>query len=149
MTLNIREASEQDLQCLMAIETASQSHPWSGAVMARYLKHPRAVWIAEAAGKAVGFAVVTQIVGEAELLDIAIHPESQGRGYGEQLLTFLLDLVQTGGCERMFLEVRRSNDGAIYLYEKLGFCQVGVRKDYYPSRKGREDALLYCQEILD
>lgn len=149
MTAIIRAALADDLHTLLAIENASQSHPWSGPVMARYLKHPDNIWILEKTGKAVGFAVVTQVVGEAELLDIVVHPDYQGQGLGHQLLEFVLELVRTGGCERIFLEVRRSNLGAIHLYEKMGFCQVGMRRDYYPTARGREDALLYCQELLD
>lgn len=149
MTVTIRAALANDLHTLLAIEGASQSHPWSGPVMARYLKHHGNIWILEQSSRVVGFAVVTQVVGEAELLDIAVHPDQQGQGLGRLLLQHVLELVQQGGCERIFLEVRRSNLGAIHLYENMGFCQVGVRRDYYPTARGREDALLYCQELLD
>lgn len=117
--------------------------------MARYLRHPQTIWVAEDNGRCAGFAVVTRVAGEAELLDLAVHPDHQGLGLGRQLLKHVLELARSGACERIFLEVRRSNDRAIQLYETMGFCEVGVRKNYYPSGKGREDALLYCQELLD
>jgi ribosomal-protein-alanine N-acetyltransferase len=47
----------------------------------------------------------------------------------------------------MFLEVRPSNPNAIKLYQSLGFNEIGRRKDYYPARKGREDALVMARII--
>ncbi|MFK4754543.1 ribosomal protein S18-alanine N-acetyltransferase [Oceanobacter antarcticus] len=147
-SVRIVAASPEDLQALMAIEQRCQSHPWSNAVMVRYLNKKQVVWRLELTESIVGFAVVTQVAGEAELLDIAIHPDYQGHGLGQQLLQHLLDMVAANGNERMFLEVRESNRAAIAVYEKLGFCQVGVRSNYYPAKQGREDALMYCQELI-
>ncbi|MDO6682024.1 ribosomal protein S18-alanine N-acetyltransferase [Oceanobacter sp. 5_MG-2023] len=141
-------AGPDDLEAVMAIEQRCQSHPWSREVMLRYLSKEHVVWRLELDGTLIGFAVVTQIAGEAELLDIAIDPDYQGRGFGQQLLQRLLDDVGSKGNERMFLEVRASNMPAIAVYEKLGFCQIGVRRNYYPAKIGREDALMYCQELF-
>ena len=142
-------ATPDDLDRLMTIEKQCQYHPWSLAVMSRYLNRPGVIWKAMLDQQLVGFAVVTRVVGEAELLDIAIDPAFQGKGLGQQLLQSMLDMVSAEGCERMFLEVRESNAAAIAVYEKLGFGQVGVRPGYYPSSHGREDALMYCQELVD
>jgi ribosomal-protein-alanine N-acetyltransferase len=51
------------------------------------------------------------------------------------------------GAENAFLEVRVSNQAAIVLYERIGFQQVGLRKQYYPDGDGREDALVYLLEL--
>jgi [ribosomal protein S18]-alanine N-acetyltransferase len=56
--------------------------------------------------------------------------------------------VAKGEAETMFLEVRPSNSGAIALYQKLGFNEIGTRKGYYPAENGREDAIMYALELL-
>ncbi|MGB1090853.1 MAG: ribosomal protein S18-alanine N-acetyltransferase [Oceanobacter sp.] len=150
MTANsttIRTATLDDLDAIMSIEKSSHSHPWAQSVMTGYLAKPGVISIIQLDKTPVGFAVVTRVVGEAELLDIAVHPDYQGKGLGEELMNHVLELASQD-CERLFLEVRESNTPAIQLYEKLGFCQVGVRRNYYPSEKGREDALLYAQELM-
>ncbi len=146
----VQAAVVADLDRLMDIETRSHYHPWSRATMSRYLERNGVIWklVDPATEQLVAFAVVTQIAGEAELLTFAVEPDLRGRGLGQQLLQQMLDMVEQGGCSQMFLEVRESNAAAIAVYEKLGFCQVGVRPNYYPASNGREDALLYCQELL-
>ena len=118
--------------------------------MSRYLERNGVIWklVDSTSAQLQAYAVVTQIAGEAELLTFAVEPELRGRGLGQILLQHMLDMVEQGGCDRMFLEVRESNEPAIAVYEKLGFCQVGVRPNYYPTKGGREDALLYCQELI-
>ncbi|WP_221801775.1 ribosomal protein S18-alanine N-acetyltransferase [Oceanobacter mangrovi] len=146
--LQFRPAGLDDLDAIMAIEQASHFHPWSRSVMERYLGKAGASWKLLDGQQLLGFAVCPQIVGEAELMDIAIDPAQQGKGHGQWLLQQLLQQVMDDGCERMFLDVRESNAPAIAVYEKLGFCQVGVRPNYYPTATGKEDALLYCQELV-
>jgi len=143
-------AQVSDLDALMHIENRSHYHPWSRAVMSRYLERNGVIWklVDSTSAQLQAYAVVTQIAGEAELLTFAVEPELRGRGLGQILLQHMLDMVEQGGCDRMFLEVRESNEPAIAVYEKLGFCQVGVRPNYYPAKGGRENALLYCQELI-
>lgn len=150
-SVRIRAAEPSDLAAIMTIEKASQSHPWSESVMAGYLARESIGWVISPDNESdqlAGFAIITSAAGEAELLDIAVAPSYRGHKYGERLLDFLLERLQKGGNERVFLEVRASNVAAINLYEKSGFCRVGVRHGYYPSTQGREDALIYAQELL-
>jgi ribosomal-protein-alanine N-acetyltransferase len=150
-SIRIRPAEPSDLAAIMTIERASQSHPWSESVMAGYLNRNGSGWViapSYVSDHLAGFAIITAVAGEAELLDIAVARSYRGHKYGERLLDFLLQKLQKGGIERVFLEVRASNAVAISLYEKSGFCQVGVRHGYYPAADGREDALIYAQELL-
>jgi ribosomal-protein-alanine N-acetyltransferase len=59
----------------------------------------------------------------------------------------LLDRAQKQQAEVCFLEVRRSNEGAINLYRSMGFVQIGERKNYYPSKSDREDALIMSRDL--
>jgi len=89
------------------------------------------------------FAVFQQVLDEATLLNLVVHPSWQRQGLAYRLLQkTLATLYKAHGIKRCFLEVRESNLGAIRLYEKTGFSIDGQRKNYYPAHDGRETALL-------
>lgn len=75
-------------------------------------------------------------------MDICIRPNHQGKGYAKPLMEDLLAQAETLQAENIFLEVRASNTAAIALYHRYGFVEMGLRKNYYPSASGREDAML-------
>lgn len=140
----MRNACEQDLAAIMAIEKQAHSHPWAESVMRNYLQRKNCAWALEQDGKIVAYAINTLIAGEGELLTIAVNPAHQGQGYGRKLLQELHDYLAENQAEQWFLDVRVSNFKAIKLYESIGFNQAGRRPNYYPSARGSEDALLYC-----
>ncbi len=100
-----------------------------------------------AAGKLLGHAIFQCALDEASLLNLGINCECRGLGYGQQLLSWCLHELGGRSIKRVLLEVRCSNTLAIALYEKLGFARGGVRKNYYPSENGAEDALLMSMNI--
>ena len=65
-------------------------------------------------------------------------------GLGQRLLEHMLDIAKKRHVGTVFLEVRPSNNGAIALYDKIGFNQIGTRRDYYPAKLGREDAIIFA-----
>jgi [ribosomal protein S18]-alanine N-acetyltransferase len=79
----------------------------------------------------VGFGCFWAILDEAHITLVGIHPQYQGRKLGQLLLCSLLDRARQIEMARATLEVRATNLGAIYLYEKYGFQTVGRRKKYY------------------
>jgi ribosomal-protein-alanine N-acetyltransferase len=91
---------------------------------------------------AIGTAVISIVLDEAEILDIEINPEKRHQGYGTQLMQFLLKFAVKHKVKKIFLEVRVSNQNAIKLYQKFGFKQIATRKDYYKTKTSREDALV-------
>lgn len=102
-------------------------------------------------GVLIAYAAFSVIAQEMELMNIAVHPFHRRKGLGSRLLAELLRVCRDLGVAEGFLEVRRSNAGAIDLYQKFGFIQVGTRKDYYPDN--HEDALLFrldfqCRECV-
>mgnify|MGYP002653699537 CR=1 FL=1 len=82
------------------------------------------------------------------MLNVCVAPEAHGHGLGRKLLRALLHVARGRGAERVFLEVRPSNPGAIALYHSEGFNEIGRRPRYYPARGGREDALVMAIELL-
>ena len=77
-----------------------------------------------------------------------VAPEEQGGGLGRRLMRRLIDLARWHRAERVFLEVRPSNPRAIALYDQLGFNEIGRRPNYYPAKRGREDAIVMAMELL-
>lgn len=98
-------------------------------------------------GVTSGIAAVMHVLDESELLEIAVQPAMQGRGYGKALLAQAIALARRNGAERMFLEVRESNARARKMYTSFGFEETGRRRNYYPTENGREDAILMTAQF--
>ena len=98
-------------------------------------------------GVTSGIAAVMHVLDESELLEIAVQPAMQGRGYGKALLAQAIALARRNGAVRMFLEVRESNARARKMYTSFGFEETGRRRNYYPTENGREDAILMTAQF--
>lgn len=138
----ISSLTAADLATALIIEQASHAFPWSQATFAsnqgdRYLNLKL-----EADGQLAGFAITQIVLDEATLFNIAIHPQWQRRGFGRALLEALIAELETRGVVTLWLEVRASNRAALALYEEMGFNEVTLRRNYYPSANGREDAIV-------
>lgn len=142
--LTISTINNQDLDELYQIEIAAHLVPWSKETFTNITQlFGLKVKLTSERYGIMGFALVSVIVDEAHILNIAIHPSFQGYGYGDYLLNRLLEIMQKRHLRSVFLEVRTSNQVAIALYEKRGFNEVGRRKGYYPTlTKAREDAII-------
>lgn len=87
------------------------------------------------------------MLDEANLLLMAIDPQMQGKGLGYQLLETSIERLENQPVQ-IFLEVRESNKAAIGLYEKTGFHQIDVRRNYYPTQEGgRENAVIMVKAV--
>ncbi|PIE25004.1 MAG: ribosomal-protein-alanine N-acetyltransferase [Neptuniibacter caesariensis] len=135
-----------DLACLIALEGACFSSPWSEGQLKSFLgASPTRFVLGWFNPELSGFAAFSVVLDEAELLQIGIHPAAQGCGNGRRLLKESLAILRQKGATRLYLEVRASNLAAIKMYQKVGFSKTGVRKSYYPPvERGcePEDALL-------
>ena len=109
-------------------------------------KSPSAVAVVN--NQIVGYAILSYVVGEAELLNICIDPTQQGKGYAKALLEHLIEHAVEKDNHEMYLEVRVSNTAAIHIYEQAGFNEIGLRKNYYPTKAGKEDAMLMALPLL-
>ena len=140
MSLALRQMSLEDLSDVMQVENASYSIPWSQGVMKGCLRMGYDAWVGEVDQVIRSHAIIQMMVDEAHLLNLCVHPAFQRSGYGQDLLTHVIQRSTELGAHRMILDVRPSNKGAIKLYYALGFERIGVRKGYYPGPEGREDA---------
>ena len=132
---------------IAALEAASFSAPWDEASIRAELDDPLALWlIAEGGdGAVLGYVGSQSCFEDADILNVCVRPEARRRGLAEALMTELERRLLPKGVEKITLEVRASNEPAIRLYEKLGYSQVGTRKNYY--EKPREDALIMQKQL--
>jgi ribosomal-protein-alanine N-acetyltransferase len=138
---------EQDLEEVMAIESAIYSHPWTRGNFADSLRAGYECRVLRLGGgvlggELLGYFVLMVAAGEAHLLNLSIAAAYQRAGYGSSLLGEAMALARKLGANSLFLEVRPSNRAAQALYTRFGFRKVAVRRGYYPAHAGREDALV-------
>jgi ribosomal-protein-alanine N-acetyltransferase len=140
-----REIKPDDLDTLVALEARATAFPWSKTALLQSIEagHTGYVCCENSSDAVVAYAIAVSVLDETSLLNICVGEEFKRQGVGRALLAHLIKQVEVAGVNRMLLEVRQSNTGAIYLYEALGFVCDGKRKGYYPKESGREDALLY------
>lgn len=132
---------ESDLRNVLHIERRSFTVPWSEATFRGLLRRQSAaLLVGEEGGELIGYAVLWFAAGEAELGDLAVHPDARGRGLGRWLLHGALAEAARQGAAEVYLEVRESNAAARRLYERAGFATTGLRPDYYTEPP--EDAIL-------
>ena len=143
----------------MIIETMKSSHvaqiaqlekicfsdPWSEKSIASELNNELAFWLTAMEGEQVAGYIGSQtVMDESDMMNVAVHPDFRRRGIAEALVNELVARLKSRESRSLTLEVRASNLSAITLYEKLGFSQIGRRKNYY--RNPREDALILRKE---
>lgn len=144
----LRPMREDDLSAVHALEIRAYDFPWSLGIFRDCLRTDYPAWVLDVGGRVGGYFLMSIAAGEAHVLNICVAPELQGRGHGRALLRALLRLARARRVERVFLEVRPSNPGAIALYDSEGFNEIGRRPRYYPAREGREDAVVMALELL-
>lgn len=140
---------EADLAAVCAIEQAAYSHPWTEGIFRDCLGNGQDCWVGAFGDRPVAHAVLSIGAGECHLLNLCVHPLWQNRGLGRLILRSLLDRAKTLGVGKVFLEVRASNAPAQRLYLREGFAKIGVRRGYYPSQAGREDALVFSLDVSE
>ena len=130
---------------IAALEKICFSDPWSEQSIASELDNKLAFWLVATEGETVAGYIGSQtVMEETDMMNVAVHPDFRRQGIAEALVSGLVEHLKAMGSHCLTLEVRASNAPAIALYEKLGFAEIGRRKNYY--RNPREDALILRKE---
>jgi ribosomal-protein-alanine N-acetyltransferase len=145
---SIRNMTVQDIDSIFEIEKQAYPFPWSKSLFEQAVQSTKYCVVLVLDNKIVGYGIISFVVGEAELLNLCIAPALQGKGLANKLLTHLLEHAANRDNHEMFLEVRVSNAAAIHLYDKIGFNEIGRRKNYYPTVGGKEDAILMAAPLF-
>ena len=139
------EMKAQHVPQVAALEKLCFADPWSEQSVASELNNIWSYWIvALEDDQVVGYIGSQTSFGETDMMNVAVDPRFRRRGIAESLIGCLITELKNRGSHSLALEVRASNAPAIALYEKLGFQQVGLRKNYY--RNPKEDALILRKE---
>ena len=131
-----------DLDRVMQIEPDLYTHPWTRGNFEDSLTAGYSCWVVECGGNLAGYGVLMIGVREAHLLNLSVAVAWQRRGFGRMLLGHFVNVARGSDAAQLFLEVRPSNAAARRLYVEFGFRELTVRRGYYPSSCGREDAIL-------
>jgi [ribosomal protein S18]-alanine N-acetyltransferase len=120
-----------DCSALADLHKANFAHSWSKSDITALISDAHVITLTAHLKKPVGFLMMRQAGGEAEILTIAVDKKHQGKGIATKLLKDIWGKLALQKVEEVFLEVAESNESALHLYYKLGFKQVGTRKSYY------------------
>ena len=144
--IHIVTMKEDHVSQIAQLEQLCFRDPWSEKSIASELNNPLAYWLAAVEEDGVvGYIGSQTVMDESDMMNVAVHPDHRRKGIAEVLVNALCDALQARGSISLALEVRASNAPAIALYEKMGFSQVGLRKNYY--RNPKEDALILKKQL--
>ena len=138
--------NESHVAAIVELEKLCFSDPWSERSIASELNNPLSFWLVATERDIVaGYVGSQSVLGESDMMNVAVHPDYRKQGIATTLIVGLVEELCKKGSHCLTLEVRASNTGAIALYEKLGFQQIGKRPNYY--RNPKEDALILRKEL--
>ena len=140
--IEIIRMNESHVSAVAELEKQNFSEPWPEIAVRSELTNKLALWlVAVEDGVVAGYVGSQTVLQEADMMNIAVAESFRRRGIARMLVE---ELIRQLDAYQLTLEVRASNAPAIALYEKLGFTQVGLRKNYY--HKPKEDALILRKE---
>ena len=150
--LNFRKLERADLAEVLLIERATYPFPWTEGIFKDCINSDYQCIAITLHDELIAYLIVSVVLDEAHLLNVCVHSQWRQQGLGGAAMSWLFAFLQTKNIEALFLEVRPSNKAASALYRRLGFEEIGLRKDYYPSelihgKKGREDALVMRKSL--
>lgn len=146
-TLCITPAGLSHAEVLAALHATAFDQPWSAGALAELIVQVTVSgWIAERE-KPSGFILMRCAGGEAEILTLAVAPETRRQGVASALVTHALSQAAAAGAATCYLEVADDNTGAMALYRAAGFSETGRRAAYYDRGTERRDALIMSKPL--
>ena len=143
--MDIIAMTQAHISRIAELETICFSDPWPDAAIRSELENPLSYWLVAVDGDlVVGYVGSQSVMGEADIMNVAVDPAYRRMGVAKNLLVRLERDLSAKEVYSLTLEVRASNAPAIMLYDSLGFVQVGRRPNYY--HKPKEDALILRKE---
>lgn len=143
MTYHYRLADAADLNALVLLDQHANPHPWGETLIAQNLNPKRINCLVLDDDKSIcGWLTASTIFDESELELIMVSPQARRQGLAQGMIQAWIESIKKISVNVCLLEVRESNLAARHLYEKLGFIQVGKRKNYYATDVGKEAAIL-------
>ena len=144
----IENFSEHHLDDVMDIEIHANPTPWSKQTFDKILEQRSLSFVIILNSQIVGFCIANKVLDECHLQNISVLETMRRQGVGNFMLDILKKRMSLSGITTVLLEVRRSNKIAQDFYRKNDFQELSIRKDYYQTKNGREDAIIMCLKGL-
>lgn len=143
----MNQLTVDDIAQVAEIERQIFSIPWSEKAFRDSMESDNTIYIvAKENDNVAGYAGMYLSFEEGNITNVAVNPLSRRKGIGEKIVRDILNRAYEKGVRDVFLEVRETNSVAIALYEKIGFKEEGIRKNFYD--KPRENALIMWKHNL-
>lgn len=136
-----------DVPLVAAMERRNYDFPWAEGIFRDCVKAGYSCQLLCQHDRLAGYGILQVAAEEAHILNLCIDKPWQRRGHARGMLHRLLHLAEHQRVHTVYLEVRPSNTGAVELYQRSGFNEIGVRKGYYDAAGGREDALVMAYSL--
>ena len=149
MSANLQENIEysdviiSDLDGIYMIEQESYAHPWTKGILKDCINNHYDFYIAKYNDNIIGYIIAKISIYETHILNLTISKNFRSDGIASQLLEMVFAKCFIMNSLNLYLETRVDNIPAIHLYEKHGFRRIAIRKDYYKTPDGREDAIVF------
>jgi ribosomal-protein-alanine N-acetyltransferase len=137
-----RPMQMDDLDAIMVIEPHIYPYPWTRGNFSDSLSSGYSAWVLVSNEQIIAYSLMMMVLDEAHLLNLSVAKDYQKQGLGRLLLEYMVGIAKNNQMANIFLEVRPSNISAIALYVNMGFNEMAIRRAYYPTVDGREDAVL-------
>jgi len=147
LSIHIRPMMIDDLPQVIKIEKNSYDYPWSDKVLQGCLENKYDCYVAAKNKLVIGYLISKISFPESHILNLTVDNEYREKGIGSQLLDLVLSKSKLFGSQAIFLETRKTNKVAKYLYNKFEFKKIGIRPNYYKTKEGKEDAFVYCKKL--
>ena len=145
----LRELKSHELAELAALDARANATPWSLFNYQQSADDPNHIICGLFVNNTLcGACVYSQVLDQAEILQLCVAYEYQRQGYGYTLLNSVCAELKKYAASQIFLEVMVGNDAAINLYQKLGFNVINTRKNYYKVNGKYKDALIMARELI-
>ena len=145
--INIRNMTLDDIESVFEIEKSIFSIPWSKKSFESTISSKDTIYIvATIDEKIVGYLGIYILCDQSDISNVCVHKYYRRMHIAEAMLSYIFDRAKSNNVKEITLEVRESNVAAISLYEKMGFKEIGIRKNYY--QKPLENGLLMWKQNL-
>ena len=142
-----RKGTEEDIKYIVELEAKTFSDAWTEKGVQDTFEQKQAfITVAEDGGELIGYCIIYYVMDEAEIARIATCETVRRTGVGRGLLHYACECCRGKQIERLLLDVRESNEGAIAFYKNYGFQIDGIRKGFYEIPK--EDAVLMSMSLV-
>ena len=145
--IEIKEMTISNLNDVYNLEIETYEYPWSKNTLQGCVINKYDCFVATINNKIIGYLIAKISSPESHILNLTTDVNYRNIGIASQFLEMVILKCRLVKSNIIFLETRLSNSPAISLYIKFGFKEIGVRQNYYKSKNGREDAVIFSMSV--